>query len=64
MIDFELHSPWTLCDNSDYDSIWDIIFEEEGITPEDELTPEEEHEEDMFEWLDEDSELIYDTEVL
>ena len=28
---------WMCADNGDYDDIWDVIFAEEGITPEEEI---------------------------
>ena len=40
-IDYEIKSPWTVADNSDYDNIWDIIFEEEGIIPEEDFEDDE-----------------------
>ena len=35
-IGYDLHAICNCCD-SDYDEIWDLIFLEEGVIPEDEL---------------------------
>ena len=37
---YEIKHPWFLYDN-DYDDIWDIIFEEEGIVAEENIHNEE-----------------------
>jgi hypothetical protein len=41
--EFEIHAPWTIGDNDDYDTeIWNLIFEEENIEDEDEPISTEE----------------------
>jgi hypothetical protein len=50
---FESKAPWTLGMNSDYDDlIWNIIFEEDGIIPEDDEVSNEDLLDELYEDLE------------
>ena len=46
----QIEHPWILCDH-DYDEIWDIIFEQEGIVPEEDIRYDPELDDDLEEMM-------------